>query len=171
MQFRVLLSSRLQCRNFYAEMYETIAFPLLYGCEIWCLTLGEEHRYRMSDSRVFRRISPPKKNEVIVGWKNLHNLELHWFYRLQMLLGWLNQGIWDVQGWISHEIDEKNAYKFFVGKAEVTDHSRRPSCRWVDNIKIDLTRIMPGSVEWSVTAPGAARWGALLNKVINIKVP
>jgi hypothetical protein len=55
-------------------MYETIVLLLLYGSEIWCLTLGEEHRLRMSDSRVFRRTSPPKKNEVIVGWKNLHKV-------------------------------------------------------------------------------------------------
>jgi hypothetical protein len=46
---------------------------VLYGCEIWSLTLREEHR-------VLRRIFGPKKDEVTGGWRKLHNEELHNMY-------------------------------------------------------------------------------------------
>jgi hypothetical protein len=50
---------------------------VLYGCETWSLTLREERRLRVFEKRVLRRIFGPKRNEVIGGWKKLHNEELH----------------------------------------------------------------------------------------------
>ena len=53
-------------------------FPVvLYGCETWSLTLREEQRLRVFDSRVLRKISGPKREEVIVEWRRLHNEELY----------------------------------------------------------------------------------------------
>jgi hypothetical protein len=46
---------------------------VLSGCETWCWTLREEHRLRVFDNRVLRRIFGPKKDEVTVGWKPLLN--------------------------------------------------------------------------------------------------
>jgi hypothetical protein len=44
---------------------KTIILPLvLYGCETWSLTLREEHRLRMFENRVLRRIFGPKRDEV-----------------------------------------------------------------------------------------------------------
>jgi hypothetical protein len=51
----------------------------LYGCEIWSLTLREEHRLRVFENRVLRRIFGPDRDEVI-GWRKLHNEELHGLY-------------------------------------------------------------------------------------------
>jgi hypothetical protein len=46
-------------------MYETIILPVvLYGCETWFLTLREEHRLRVFENRLLRRIYGPKGNEV-----------------------------------------------------------------------------------------------------------
>jgi hypothetical protein len=42
---------------------------VLYGSETWPLTLREEHRLRMFENRVLRRIFGPKGDEVIGGWK------------------------------------------------------------------------------------------------------
>jgi hypothetical protein len=53
---------------------------VLYGCETWFLTIREEHRLRMFENRVLRRIFGPKRNEVTGGWRELHNEELHNFY-------------------------------------------------------------------------------------------
>jgi hypothetical protein len=44
----------------------------LCGCETWSLTLREEHRLRVFESRVLRRIFGPKKDEVTGEWKRLH---------------------------------------------------------------------------------------------------
>jgi hypothetical protein len=52
----------------------------LYGCETWSLTLREEHRWRVSENRVLRRIFGPKREEVAGGWRRLHNEKLHNLY-------------------------------------------------------------------------------------------
>jgi hypothetical protein len=44
----------------------------LYGCETWSLTLREEHRLRVFDNRVLRRIFGPKRDEVTGEWRKLH---------------------------------------------------------------------------------------------------
>jgi hypothetical protein len=63
------------------HLHKTIILPLvLYGCEIWSLTLREEHKLRMFENRVLRRIFGPKKDEVTGGWRKLHNEELHSVY-------------------------------------------------------------------------------------------
>jgi hypothetical protein len=52
----------------------------LYGRETWSLTLGEEHKLRVLENRVLRIIYGPMKDEVIGGWRKLHNEELHNLY-------------------------------------------------------------------------------------------
>jgi hypothetical protein len=49
-------------------------------CEIWSLILKEEHRLRVFENRVLRRIFGPKRDEVTGGWKELHTEELHNLY-------------------------------------------------------------------------------------------
>jgi hypothetical protein len=53
---------------------------VLYGCETWSLTLREEHKPRVSENSVLRRIFGPKRYGVAVGWRKLHNEELHNLY-------------------------------------------------------------------------------------------
>jgi hypothetical protein len=60
-----LLSSRLLPKNVKIRIYKTIILPvILYGCETWSLTLREEHRLRVSENRVLRRIFRPKGDEM-----------------------------------------------------------------------------------------------------------
>jgi hypothetical protein len=49
---------------------------VLYGCETWSLTLREEHRLRVFENRVLRRIFGLKRDEVTGGWTKLHNEDL-----------------------------------------------------------------------------------------------
>jgi hypothetical protein len=75
------LSSRLLSRNVKVKIYKTIILPVvLYGCETWALTLREEHRLRLFENRVLRRICGPKRDEVTGEWRKLHNEELHNLY-------------------------------------------------------------------------------------------
>jgi hypothetical protein len=61
-----LLSSLLLSRNVKVKVYKTIIMQVvLYGCETWSLTLREEHRLRVFENRVLRRIFGPKWDEVI----------------------------------------------------------------------------------------------------------
>jgi hypothetical protein len=72
------LSSRLLCKNIKIRIYKIIILPVvLYGLETLSLTLREEHRLRVFENRVLRRIFGPKRDEVTGGWRKLHNEELH----------------------------------------------------------------------------------------------
>jgi hypothetical protein len=76
-----LLSSRLLSRNLKVKIYKTIILPVdLYGSETWALTLKEEHRLRVFENRVLRRIFGPKRDEVTGEWRKLHSGELHNLY-------------------------------------------------------------------------------------------
>jgi hypothetical protein len=61
-------------------IYTVILSVVLYGCKTWSLTLRDEHRLRVFENRVLRGIFGPKRDEVIEGWRKLHNEELHNFY-------------------------------------------------------------------------------------------
>jgi hypothetical protein len=65
-------------KNLKIRIYKTIILlVVLLGCETWSLTLREEHRLRVFENRVLRRIFGPKRDEVTGEWKNLPNKELH----------------------------------------------------------------------------------------------
>jgi hypothetical protein len=94
-----LLSSRLLSRNVKDKIYKTIILPVLYGCETWSLMLREEHRLRVSENRVLRKIFRPKRYEVMVEWRKVHSEELHNLYSSPDIrqiksrkMGW--QGMW-----------------------------------------------------------------------------
>jgi hypothetical protein len=72
-----VLSSRLLSKSLKIRIYKTIILPVvLYGCETWSLTLREEHRLRVFENRVLRRIFGPKRVEVTGEGGKLHNEEL-----------------------------------------------------------------------------------------------
>jgi hypothetical protein len=77
----IFLSFRLLSRNIKVKIYKTIILPVvLYGCKYWSLTLREEHRLRVFENRVLRGILGPKRDDVMVRWRKLHNGELHNLY-------------------------------------------------------------------------------------------
>jgi hypothetical protein len=59
------------------KMYRTF---VLYGCETWSLTLRDEHRLRVFENRVLRKILGPERDEVAGEWRKLHNGELRDMY-------------------------------------------------------------------------------------------
>ncbi|KAJ4446839.1 hypothetical protein ANN_13537 [Periplaneta americana] len=76
-----LLSSSLLSKNLKVRIYKTVILPiLLYGCETWTLTLREEHRFRVFENKVLRKIFGAKRDEVTGEWRKLHNTELHALY-------------------------------------------------------------------------------------------
>jgi hypothetical protein len=82
------LPSHLMPRNVKVKIYKTIILPVvLYGCETWSLTLREEHRLRVFENRVLRRIFGPKRNEVMREWRKLHNGSFIICINHQILLG------------------------------------------------------------------------------------
>jgi hypothetical protein len=75
-----LLSSRLISKNLKIKIDKNVILPVvLYGCETWSSTLGVEHRLRVFENRVLRRIFGPKREED-GSWRKLHNDEVHSLY-------------------------------------------------------------------------------------------
>jgi hypothetical protein len=67
--------------------------------------------------------------------------------------------------------DHTGKYKILVGKPEVKRPLGRPSRRWVDNIKIDLRERGWDGRDWIDLAQDRDRWRALVNTVMNLRVP
>jgi hypothetical protein len=71
------LPSRLLSRNVRIKLYKTIILPVaLYECQTWSLILREEHRLRVFENRVLRRIFGNKRVEEKGKLSKLHNEEL-----------------------------------------------------------------------------------------------
>jgi hypothetical protein len=60
---------------------------VLYGCETWSLTLREEHRLRVFENSVLRRIFGPKRDEVTGRWRKVHEEELRVLYSSPSIIG------------------------------------------------------------------------------------
>jgi hypothetical protein len=58
-----------------------------------------------------------------------------------------------------------------VGKPKAKRPLGRPRRRWVDNIKMDLLEIGWGGVYWIGVAQNRDKWRALVNAVMNFRVP
>jgi hypothetical protein len=79
------LSSCLLSKNVKIRIDKKEILPMaLYGCETWSLALKEEHR--VFENRVLRRPFGPKRNEVMEGWRKMHN-ELHNMYSSPSRIG------------------------------------------------------------------------------------
>jgi hypothetical protein len=66
---------------------------------------------------------------------------------------------------------ESNAYRILVGRPEGKRPLGRPRCRWEDNIRMDLREIGWGDMDWIDLAQDRDQWRALVNTVMNIRVP
>jgi hypothetical protein len=64
-----------------------------------------------------------------------------------------------------------NMYRVLVGKPEGKRPLGRPRCRWMDNIKMVLLEIGLNVVDWNGLAQDRYRWRALVNSVMNLRVP
>jgi hypothetical protein len=109
-------------------------YLFLYGCETQSLTLREEHRLRVFENRVLRRI-----------------------------FGWGMK--WQVVG------ESCIMRSCMVGRPEGRRPLGRPRHRWEDNIKMDLREMGFGDVDWVHLAQDRDRWRALVNTVMNLRVP
>jgi hypothetical protein len=169
---RLLKSSHLLSINVKIKIHKTIILPVvLYGCETWSLTLREEHRLRAFENRVLRRIFRPKRDEVTGGWRKLHNEELHGLYSSPNIVRVIKARRMRWAGHVARMEEMKGAYNILVGKPEGRRPLGRPRRRWEDNIKMGLREMGFGDVDRIYLAQDRDRWRALVNKVMNLRVP
>jgi hypothetical protein len=67
--------------------------------------------------------------------------------------------------------EKRNVYRLLVGKPEGKRPLGRPRRRWIDNIKMDLLEVVLSVVDWIGLAQDRYRWRALVNSVMNLRVP
>jgi hypothetical protein len=65
----------------------------------------------------------------------------------------------------------RGAYRILVGRPEVKRPLGRPRRRWEDNIKIDVQEARCGGMDWIDMAQDRVTWRALVNAVMNLRVP
>jgi hypothetical protein len=66
---------------------------------------------------------------------------------------------------------KRDVYRLLVGKPEGKRSLRRPRRIWIDNIKMDILEIGLNAVDWICLAHDRYRWRALVNSVMNLRVP
>jgi hypothetical protein len=165
------LSSRLLSRNVKVKIYKTIILPVvLYGCETWSLTLREEHKLRVFESWILRRIFGPKRDEVTGEWRKLHSVELPNLYSYPDIIRQVKSRRMRWAGHVVGMREERRVYKVLVGKPEGKRPLGRPRHRWEDGIRMDLREIGLRGVDWIRLAQDRDRWRAVGSAVMNLRV-
>jgi len=117
-----LLPSRLLSKNLKIKIYRTIILPVvLYGCETWSLTLREEHRLRVFENRVLRRVFGPKRDEVTGEWRKLYNEELNDLYFLPNIVRVVKSRRMRWAGHVACMGEDRGVHRVLVGKPEGED--------------------------------------------------
>jgi hypothetical protein len=125
----------------------------------------------MFENRVLRRIFGPKRDEETGGWRKLHNEEFHKLYSSPIIIRIIKSRRMRWVGHVARMGEKRNTYRILVGKPEGKRPLGRPRCRWVDNIKMDLREVEWDGVDWIDMSQDRDQWRALVNTVLNFRVP
>jgi hypothetical protein len=123
------------------------------------------------ENRVLGRIFGPKRDEGTGDWRKLHNEELHNLYSSPSLVRIIKSRRMRWAGHVARLGEKRNAYRILVGKPEGKRPHGRPRHRWVDNIKMDLREIGWDGVDWMDMVEDRNQWRALVNMILNLRVP
>jgi hypothetical protein len=98
--------------------------------------------------------------------EKIHNEELRDLYYSPSIIRIMTSRRMRWAGHVAQMGEKRNAYRLLVGKPE----GKRPR-RWLDNIRMDLGEVEWGDVDWIGLAKDRNRWRAVVNVVINLRVP
>ncbi|KAJ4431422.1 hypothetical protein ANN_20019 [Periplaneta americana] len=166
-----LLSSSLLSKNLKVRIYKTVMLlVVLYGCESWTLTLREERRLRVFETKVLRKIFGAKRDEVTGEWRKLHNTELHALYTSPDIIRTIKSRRLRWAGHVAGMGESRNAYRVLVGRPEGKRPLGRPRRRWEDNIKMDLREVGYDDRDWIDLAQDRDQWRAYVRAAMNLRV-
>jgi hypothetical protein len=125
----------------------------------------------MFENRVLRRIFGPKWNEVKGERRKLLNEELRDLYSSPSIVIIIKSRRMRRAGHVARRREKRKAYRLLVEKPDGKRPLGRQRHRWVNNIRMDLGKVGWGVVHWIGLAQLRNRWRALVNSVLNLRVP
>jgi hypothetical protein len=110
-------------------------------------------------------------DEVTGERRKLHNEELRDVYSSPSIIRMIKSRRMRWEGHLTRIGEKRNAYRLLVGKPEGKRPLGRLRRRCVDNIRMDLGKVGWGDVDWIGLAQDRNRWRAVVNLVLNLRVP
>ena len=134
----------------------------------------------MFENRVLRLVFGPQRDEVTGEWRKLryeefrdlylYNEQLRVLYSLPNIVRVVKSRRMRLTGHVARVGEGRGVHRVLVGKPEGKRPLGRPRHRWEDNIKIGI-REVGGGGDWMELAQDRDRWRALVNTVMNLRVP
>jgi hypothetical protein len=119
-------------------------------------------------NKVLRKIFGQKRDG---RWRKLHYEELPNLYTSPSIIRIIKSRRMRWAGHVARMGEKRSVYRLLVGKPKGKRPLGRPRRRWTDNIKMDLLEIELSAVDWIGLAQDRYRWRALVNSVMNHRVP
>jgi hypothetical protein len=132
--------------------------------------LGEEHRLRVFEKKVLRRIFGPKREEDGL-WRKLNDDEILNQYSSPNIVRAIKSRRMRSAGHVARMGEGRGVYRVLVRSPEGKRPLGRPRRRWEDNIKMDLKEIGISGANWIPLAKDRVQWRAFVNTVMNLRFP
>ena len=133
--------------------------------------MKEEHKLRVFENKVLRKIFGAKKDEITGEWRKLQNTELHALYSSPNIIRSLKSRRLRWAGHVARMEQSRNTYRVLVGNPEGKRPLGRPRRRWEDNITMDLREVGCDPGELIDLAEDRDQWRASVWAVMNLRVP
>jgi hypothetical protein len=108
---------------------------------------------------------------MLGGCRKLHNEELHNLYSSPSIIRMIKSRRMRWVGHVTCMEEKRNAYMILVGKLEGKRPLERPRRTLGDNIKMNFREIGWGDMDWIDLAQDRDQWRALVNTVMDLRVP
>ncbi|KAJ4445576.1 hypothetical protein ANN_12257 [Periplaneta americana] len=139
------------------------------GATVTNINDTREHRLRVFENEVLRKIFGAKRDEVTGEWRKLHNAELHALYSSPDIIRNIKSRRLRWAGHVARMGESRNVYRVLVGRPEGKRPLGRPRRRWEDNIKMDLREVGYDGRDWINLAQDRDQWWAYVRAAMNLR--
>ena len=117
------------------------------------------------------RIFGPRRDLVAAEWRKLHNEELNDLYSSPNIVRVIKSRRMRWAGHVARMEERRGVYRVLVGKPEGKRTLGGPRPRWEDNNKMDVQAVGCGVRDWIDLGQDRDKWRAIVNAVMNLRVP